>query len=193
MKKGQKRCYTCGRRMKMKLSRVTPIDEKPFCKKCHSKPEDARESERALRLSRRRNRLAARRRPKKVKKFSGEIYTHPDSERGKSLNALGFSDYATYLRSPLWSDLRIQTLTRDSGLCLACGGAASQIHHKDYSLDTMTGKNLDGLASLCRRCHEGIEFGYTERSGETVFGKRFLAEANAELESLMSARRCVAA
>ena len=66
------------------------------------------------------------------------------------------SEYQLYLESPAWSLLRDRVLCRDSRLCRCCGKAAQSVHHRDYSNKTMSGESLDGLISLCKKCHKAI-------------------------------------
>jgi hypothetical protein len=41
---------------------------------------------------------------------------------------------------------------------MACGNAAVQVHHKRYDLDTLAGRSIVDLVSLCRACHVKAEF-----------------------------------
>ncbi len=66
------------------------------------------------------------------------------------------SDYQLYLASPAWRLLRDRVLCRDANLCRCCGKAAQVVHHRDYSNTTMSGESLDGLISLCKKCHKTI-------------------------------------
>jgi len=65
-------------------------------------------------------------------------------------------EYNAYMLSPLWKTIRTRVLQRDKGLCLCCGYKASQVHHRNYSADVMSGRNIKPLASLCRKCHDTI-------------------------------------
>jgi 5-methylcytosine-specific restriction endonuclease McrA len=63
-------------------------------------------------------------------------------------------DYMKYLQSPLWTEIRARVLERDNNTCQDCGGKASQVHHRSYTLPVMTGNNDEMLVSLCGDCHQ---------------------------------------
>ena len=67
-------------------------------------------------------------------------------------------DYQYYLQSPFWLLIRNVVLFRDSFECKACGIKATCVHHLNYEVDTLYGKGLDQLVSLCESCHNKIEF-----------------------------------
>ena len=76
-------------------------------------------------------------------------------QMGRSIRHLGFSKYKEYLESPEWQALREKVLERDSYLCVCCRlDRATQVHHSDCRLETLTGKNLGSLHSVCDDCHE---------------------------------------
>lgn len=81
-----------------------------------------------------------------------------------------------YLKSELWKQIRIAVFQRDGQLCQICKKHASQVHHKSYSHKTLQGKNLENLISICRTCHENIEF----QNGI----KLSLQEANQKIQKL---------
>ena len=103
-------------------------------------------------------------------------------KRDIALRSLGYPDYWFYLQSELWADIRNRVLDRDGQLCVACRTLASQVHHTDYFEDTLLGTRLDALVSICRRCHEAIEF-------QGPSGKRTLKRANLKLVELMGKQR----
>ena len=76
-----------------------------------------------------------------------------------------FSDYKTvYLKSSLWRDtIRPRILCRDENKCVRCGGAASEVHHRAYTVSVMKGQDDSLLVSLCRNCHRD-EHGYRRTS-----------------------------
>lgn len=76
----------------------------------------------------------------------------------KIIERLGFATYPEYLASPLWKGIRAKVLARDKHSCVRCHEKAVQVHHLQYSMDTLRGDCLDFLASLCRACHEHGEF-----------------------------------
>lgn len=81
-------------------------------------------------------------------------------KKGRQLawQILGFESYDAYLRSDLWYSIRRKVLCRDSYGCVLCDEAATQVHHQDYSMDVLKGKDLAPLHSLCNECHDRIEF-----------------------------------
>lgn len=62
-------------------------------------------------------------------------------------------EYAKYLTSSLWQEIRARVLKRDLNLCKRCGDLAEQVHHRNYKKKTMAGKDLKSLWSLCAPCH----------------------------------------
>lgn len=97
--------------------------------------------------------------------------------RKEVLLQLGYSSYRKYLRSQLWTDIRAKKLARDPE-CYGCGRKRSlQVHHTIYSMAVMSGESEEGLYSVCRGCHQNIEF---TRAG----WKRQPDQATAELKRL---------
>lgn len=77
--------------------------------------------------------------------------------RTHNIRLLGFKNYMDYLFSPLWRRIRWRALERDRRMCQVCKNRATQVHHDDYELNTMLGHSIDGLRSVCNRCHKRIE------------------------------------
>lgn len=76
-------------------------------------------------------------------------------DRASSLEYLGFDDYASYLRSKLWSDIRRKVYKRANGKCEACAERKPEnIHHWSYSVATLMGKKLKNLEAVCKICHD---------------------------------------
>lgn len=73
------------------------------------------------------------------------------------LRSMGYASYGEYLASPLWASIRARVLTRDKRVCFSCLGFATQVHHTDYKRQTIAGTSLDGLVSVCGRCHKRAE------------------------------------
>lgn len=92
-----------------------------------------------------------------------------------AFKSLGFSTYAEYLDSALWRDIRFRVF-RANQHC-RCGKPATEVHHSDYSLETMQGFAMENLHSICRDCHQSIEFDADGR-------KRTLDEANTALHRI---------
>lgn len=95
-------------------------------------------------------------------------------KRDGILKEMGYSSYSTYLKSPLWADIRLRALlgNRHCG----CGSPATQVHHREYTSANLTGESLRGLLPVCRYCH---------RQAEIAGGKKTsLKEANARLDKI---------
>lgn len=65
--------------------------------------------------------------------------------------------YANYLASDLWVSIRGRVLSKRPW-CELCGDRATQVHHDSYHTLVMLGEVTDSLVSICKDCHEGIEF-----------------------------------
>lgn len=120
------------------------------------------------------------RRPRAPEPVYGSNYERRDG----TLLAMGFKSYADYLQSPLWRQIRTRALDRDGGRCVRCGHAANQVHHLNYSEETMRGRKPASLVSVCRDCHEHAEFA----NGS----KTTLVQANERLglPGMVPCRRC---
>lgn len=107
------------------------------------------------------------------------------SERDIDLLTLGkpgFSSYSSYLESDLWDTIRRAILHRDECRCtsLKClskykDKITKQVHHLGYSRAVLLGISTPSLVTLCKRCHEDIEFDalgkkltYKEAFGRTL-------------------------
>lgn len=79
--------------------------------------------------------------------------------RNKKLRRVGFESYAAYLQSNCWAVTRAKVLERDDGKCVACTAPATCVHHTNYNKRTLFARKVcNALVSLCRECHEAIEF-----------------------------------
>ena len=76
----------------------------------------------------------------------------------KRWEQLGVDDYAGYLQSDRWKQIRARVLKRDEQRCRRCSNKATQVHHRSYHLDVFLGIGIKQLVSLCRTCHREIEF-----------------------------------
>lgn len=71
-------------------------------------------------------------------------------------------DFAkAFYKSKAWQDCRSFILKRDGYLCVKCGYAAEEVHHKKHLTpqnihDTSITLNPENLISLCRSCHFDI-------------------------------------
>ncbi|KAF0137607.1 MAG: hypothetical protein FD153_1638 [Rhodospirillaceae bacterium] len=91
--------------------------------------------------------------PKKPKKRSPRKRQNAYGERNRILQQMGFPTYTTYLASDLWKSIQ-----RDDYQCVICRQPAHAVHHKRYCLSTLSGRNLNRLLTLCKSCHDYIEF-----------------------------------
>jgi hypothetical protein len=71
-------------------------------------------------------------------------------------NELGFRDYAHYRSSTTWKKIRRRVLERDDRKCAKCGGKASLVHHRTYTVPVLRGECDEQLISLCEGCHTVI-------------------------------------
>ena len=78
-------------------------------------------------------------------------------ERNRIIRAMGFSDYADYLRSDLWASIRKRVLAVSS-TCHVCRGVANQVHHRSYRKCDLNGTDTRRLFPICGPCHSRIEF-----------------------------------
>lgn len=88
-------------------------------------------------------------------------------ERNEILVELGFATYKEYLESELWKGIKSEVFKK-SRTCSLCDGLAFQVHHLDYSRETLLGLNPRGLTPICRPCHEKVEM---RPNGEKRMGK----------------------
>jgi hypothetical protein len=111
---------------------------------------------------------------RKLARVFGE---HSSSSRKMNLN--DHDTYSDYLKSPEWLAIRNSVLDKRPK-CELCGCNAEQVHHDSYDGLVMSGAVTDALVSLCRKCHEAIEFDGKRKLGMfDVRGKlrRMLQEA----------------
>lgn len=82
--------------------------------------------------------------------------------------------YETYLQSEAWAALRLRIMTRDRFTCVACGNKSNCVHHRSYDKETMAGKRLHKLVSLCSECHQHVHFIDDERQSMEITDARLL-------------------
>lgn len=87
--------------------------------------------------------------------------------RNARLRWLGFSTYADYLASELWSRIRAEVIRLADGKCFCCGAKATQAHHTNYKIGTLNGESLAGIQAVCRDCHTRIELHEDGRKTKT--------------------------
>jgi hypothetical protein len=78
--------------------------------------------------------------------------------RDSLLRSLGFESYEAYLNSPLWQSIIERAAVFHGEACAACGGHATEWHHRGYGLAVLLGESLTPLSPLCRRCHHKVEY-----------------------------------
>jgi len=66
-------------------------------------------------------------------------------------------EYAKYLRSDKWHQIRERVFKERTYLCEGCGSLSRlQVHHSVYSKRVLDGESLNGLRVVCHKCHERI-------------------------------------
>jgi hypothetical protein len=107
-------------------------------------------------------------------------------ERNRNIRAMGFKDYADYLKSDLWKGIRARVLS-ERPFCKGCGKDATQVHHSAYRKKDLEGRDLRRLHSTCGGCHFKAEF--RRRDGAKLNPKQAtlklkqMAHANAQNRS----------
>lgn len=96
-------------------------------------------------------------------------------DRGQRISDLGYAAYQEYLKSDDWKVIRNRKLAKCPD-CILCEGKATQVHHLDYSYETILGLLDYRLVQMCGECHGKIEFAGTR--------KRTVREATGELYRL---------
>ena len=77
-------------------------------------------------------------------------------ERTRALRRLGFYSYGEYLASDTWIRVRKAVFRRARWRCYFCNAPATQVHHKRYSFNSLSGKTLAHTAACCDRCHKSM-------------------------------------
>ena len=156
-----KKCIECG-----KIKELTSFQKNPYAKDKYSKrcmicrpPKEEKPKIKTL-----------------LKERGWEKGMKPYLRRKEALDSLAFSSYSAYLKSSVWKLIRKQILLRDNYKCVVCNEPAQIVHHKDYNAHTLAGKHPENLVSLCKVCHNKIEFDLAK--------KRTLKKANRKLKSL---------
>ena len=89
----------------------------------------------------------------KYRWLRGDTY----EERDAILDSLGFGSYKAYKQTALWQSIKARAFQKTSGHCTRCGHRATQIHHANYSMAVLMGKELGALHPICYACHQAIE------------------------------------
>ena len=90
------------------------------------------------------------------------------------VNRLGYPDYETYLRSPLWQKIRERVMEHDLWVCQLCEEPGEEVHHRYYTKAVMRGDDGSLLVSLCAKCHHTVEFDEKGRERPTEKKQRIL-------------------
>jgi len=70
--------------------------------------------------------------------------------------ATELQDYPRYLRSARWRRIHDEVLADADHRCRACGGRATQVHHRDYRPRVLSGEDRTPLVAICGSCHDAI-------------------------------------
>lgn len=98
---------------------------------------------------------------------------HGYARQAESLNRLGFHSYQQYLKSDLWKGIRQRAIRLSGGFCQVCKtNAPTEVHHRHYSMDVMSGANISSLVPICRTCHSLAEFNQGKKTSLGEANKR---------------------
>jgi hypothetical protein len=97
-------------------------------------------------------------------------------DRETILARLGYGDYESYLAGPLWQKIRRRVLKHDGSICARCGDRATQVHHLAYTEAVLKGEDDSQLVSVCKPCHEKVEFDDDRRGRRPEHDKRRVLE-----------------
>lgn len=82
--------------------------------------------------------------------------------RNEILTSAGYSSYKEYLKSGTWAEIRKACFLLKGKKCLACGAAASELHHSTYTIKNLLEVNLISmeltLFPVCHSCHGKCHF-----------------------------------
>lgn len=71
---------------------------------------------------------------------------------GQATESERSAEYAEYLASDAWQDLRLEALRRDGHACRICNSSKRlDVHHRTY--ERFGNELLEDLTTLCRKCH----------------------------------------
>jgi hypothetical protein len=98
-------------------------------------------------------------------------------ERDEQLEALGFSSYRKYLKSPQWAEIRTRAReVHSSSRCRLCAKKRRLVaHHHAYTPQNLAGESLEHIYLVCSRCHKTVEYERRKKGSESR--KRGLEEA----------------
>lgn len=94
-------------------------------------------------------------------------------ERDRVLRKIGYANYQTYLRSPLWASIRKRVLERDGYRCRNCKRPATSAHHKRYHHCELTGYTIKRIIAVCSGCHRRLEFDSGNKNGLREANQKF--------------------
>lgn len=81
------------------------------------------------------------------------IVAHDEIDRDRQ--ASWWAQYAIYLASPEWRELRIRVMQRHGGMCAVCRKrTAAQAHHQTY--ERVGHEDANDLVPVCMECHREL-------------------------------------
>lgn len=113
--------------------------------------------------------------------------------RNKLLTSMGYASYSCYLKSDLWRSIRDTVLKQSNHRCLLCRKEATEVHHCEYTKAVLLGKDLSRLISICRQCHQKIEFDGDEKrfsTNDIAFAAIKIATRKSVKKALKPVCRC---
>lgn len=78
--------------------------------------------------------------------------------RNATLRSLGYANYAHYLSSDLWAQIRVRAFALHGHTCKLCPDPAACLHHLGYGRAILLGERLSSIVPLCHGCHKQVEF-----------------------------------
>ena len=92
------------------------------------------------------------------KKITLADFIEKDNSESKRAIVLKVSlkeNYAKFLKSDYWIEVRDKVIERDDNTCQKCGSKTNlHVHHKTYKNHFKKHLNLQDLITLCKKCHE---------------------------------------
>jgi len=100
--------------------------------------------------------------------------------RDAALQEIGFASYREYLDSELWAKIRRMAFAKWGHICNKCRDKAELIHHANYSVDTLLGRDLSGLVPVCHACHTVAELDRFGNKGDLHSANKYLGCTKSE-------------
>lgn len=96
------------------------------------------------------------------------------------MKQLGFRNYTEYINSQLWKGIRKKAFSIHGQRC-NCGQKATQVHHLDYSMQTLRGEIRaieEFLRPICKDCHFKEHPNRLKKIGKQTRKTKLLADMN---------------